>query len=106
LITYPRSDSSRVAAEAIEIARQIVRQKHGFIALKPISLEKRLFGQSSEEAGAHEAIRPANPERYPEEEAGLLPDQAALYKLIWERFIASQMQSAVYQIIEVELESA
>ena len=44
--------------------------------------------------------------QFPEHQAGLLPDHATLYKLIWERFIASQMQAARYQVIEVELESA
>ena len=106
LITYPRSDSVHVAAEAVEVARQIIRERHGFMAPKSVPLGERFLGKSAEEAGAHEAIRPANPHHAPEEQAGLLPDQANLYRLIWQRFIASEMQAAVYQVIEVELESA
>ena len=105
LITYPRSDSTQLAPEAVESARQIIRERHGFAALKPVSLQER-FLAAEEASGAHEAIRPADPGLFPEEQAGLLPDQAALYRLIWQRFIASQMRAARYQVIEVELESA
>jgi DNA topoisomerase I len=106
LITYPRSDSTYIAQEAVEIARQIIREKYGMTALNILALGAQLIGISAEEAdGAHEVIRPADPKRYPEEEGGLLPDQARLYRLIWQRFIASQMRPARYQVIEVELES-
>lgn len=106
LITYPRSDSIHISPEATELARQIVRERHGFTALKGFSLGVGLLRTPASPAGAHEAIRPADPMQLPEHQAGLLPDQAALYKLIWERFIASQMQAARYQVIQVELESA
>jgi DNA topoisomerase I len=106
LITYPRSDSIHISPEATELARQIVRERYGFTALKGFSLGASLLRAPAPPTGAHEAIRPANPMQFPEHQAGLLLDQAALYKLIWERFIASQMQAARYQVIEVELESA
>lgn len=104
LITYPRSDSIHLAPEAVESARQIIRERHGITALKPISLQER-FLSPEDAGGAHEAIRPTDPSLLPEEQAGLLPDQAELYRLIWQRFIASQMRSALYQVVEVELES-
>ena len=106
LITYPRSNSIHISPEARNLARQIIRERHGFTALKDFSLGVGLLRTPTSPAGAHEAIRPADPMQLPEHQAGLLPDQATLYKLIWERFIASQMQAARYQVIQVELESA
>jgi len=106
LITYPRSDSTHVAQEAVEIARQIIREEHGVTALNLLNLGAQLFGVSHESSGgAHEAIRPTDPRQSPEEVAGLLLDQAQLYNLIRQRFIASQMRPARYQVIEIELES-
>ena len=104
LITYPRSDSSHVAPEAVEAARQIVRELYGRRALKAISVQER-FPDADDPDGAHEAIRPTDPQQYPDEQVGLLPDPASLYRLIWQRFIASQMQAAQVQVIEVELET-
>ena len=104
-ITYPRSDSTHVAQEAVEIAGQIIRAKYGITALNLLSLGAQILGVSSEKAGgAHEAIRPTDPRQLPEEVAGLLSDQAQLYRLIWQRFIASQMRPARYQVIKVEME--
>jgi DNA topoisomerase IA len=60
---------------------------------------------STDSSGAHEAIRPADPQQFPEHQAGLLPDAAALYQLVWDRFLASEMKAARYQIIDVELEN-
>ena len=106
LITYPRTDSTHVAEEAVKTARQIIREKHGVTALNLLDMGVKFLGVSPEgEGGAHEAIRPTDPRHLPEEIAGLLPDQARLYHLIWQRFIASQMRPARYQVIEVELES-
>jgi DNA topoisomerase IA len=106
LITYPRSDSTHVAQEAVEVAHQIIREEHGITALNLLNLGAQLLGASSEKSsGAHEAIRPTDPRQGPEETAGLLSDQAQLYGLIRQRFIGSQMRPARYQVIEVELES-
>ena len=105
LITYPRSDSTHVAQEAVGIARQIIRDQYGMTALTLLDLGAQLLGVSPTNSdGAHEAIRPTDPRQRPEEIAGLLPDQARLYRLIWQRFIASQMRPARYELIEVELE--
>ena len=106
LITYPRSDSTHVAQEAVEIVRQVIREEHGVTALNFFNLGSQLLGVSAESSsGAHEAIRPTDPKQPPDEIAGLLSDQAQLYGLIRQRFIASQMRPARYQLIEVELES-
>lgn len=104
LITYPRSDSTHVAPEAVESARQIVREHYGRRALRSVPLQERL-PIADQPDGAHEAIRPTDPQQTPDEQVGLLPDPASLYRLIWQRFIASQMQAARVQIIEVELET-
>lgn len=106
LITYPRSDSTHVAQEAVTSARKIILERHGITALKGLPIDTHLISlPSAGESGAHEAIRPADPTLLPEEQGGLLPDHARLYELIWQRFIASQMRAAKYQIVEVELES-
>ena len=106
LITYPRTDSTHVAQEAVTSARKIIRERHGITALKGLPVDTHLISlPSAGESGAHEAIRPADPTLLPEEQGGLLPDQARLYELIWQRFIASQMRAARYRVIEVELES-
>ena len=100
LITYPRTDSTHVASDAKAQAAKIIRTRYGANSLK----RKRVMA-STDSSGAHEAIRPADPQQFPEHQAGLLPDPAALYKLVWDRFLASEMKVARYQIIDVELES-
>jgi DNA topoisomerase I len=104
LITYPRTDSTHVAPSAKEAATAIIRNRYGANSLKGGALAIFLSA-GKDELGAHEAIRPADPMQLPEHQAGLLPDQAALYGLVWERFVASQMKAARYQVIDVELES-
>lgn len=104
LITYPRTDSTHVAPNAKEAATEIIRDRYGANDLKGGALAVFL-SVGKGELGAHEAVRPADPMQFPEHQAGLLPDQAALYRLIWERFISSQMKAARYQVIDVELES-
>jgi DNA topoisomerase-1 len=104
LITYPRTDATHVVQEAVEAARLVVRERYGRRALKTISVQER-FLSPDDLHGAHEAIRPTDPQQYPEEALGLLPDPASLYRLIWQRLIASQMQAARVQVIDVELET-
>ncbi|MBE0425154.1 MAG: type I DNA topoisomerase [Nitrospirae bacterium] len=92
LITYMRTDSHRVAAEAQEWARSLIQKMFGknYIPDKPPVYKSKASAQE-----AHEAIRPTYPEKKPEEIKQLLSkDQYALYKLIWNRFIASQMSPA------------
>jgi DNA topoisomerase-1 len=94
LITYMRTDSVRVANEAIGIVRNVIQESFGedFLPDKPRFYPSRSkFAQE-----AHEAIRPTDPSRRPEDTAPhLTVEQARLYELIWRRFVASQMANAV-----------
>ncbi len=100
LITYMRTDSVRVSADAQELAREYIRQKYGdeYCPETP-----RVFKSKAGAQDAHEAIRPSNltiePTRIRKQ---LTPDQYKLYKLIWECFIASQMESAVLDTIGID----
>jgi DNA topoisomerase-1 len=94
LITYMRTDSTRMAAEAIEEARGRITQIYGrdYLAVKPRHYRARKGAQD-----AHEAIRPTSVERTPESmKTHLTTDQYRLYDLIWRRFVATQMSQAVY----------
>ncbi len=103
LITYMRTDSTRVAAESVEEARAHVARQFGpdFVPSKPRHYRK---GKGAQDA--HEAIRPTSVERTPESVAAYLDkDSLALYTLIWKRFVASQMASAVYELTTVEVQA-
>lgn len=94
LITYMRTDSFNLSIESLVSARKIIDKKFG----KNYSLESpRFFKTKSKRAQeAHEAIRPANPERDPESIKEYLDSkQYRLYKLIWQRMVASQMAPAI-----------
>jgi DNA topoisomerase-1 len=102
LITYMRTDSTNVAAQAQAEARKYVQERYGakFVPPKPPTYKTR--ARSAQEA--HEAIRPTSVFRTPEGiKAQLTRDQARLYKLIWQRFVASQMAHALYDTIAVEV---
>ncbi len=103
LITYMRTDSTRVAREAQERAREWIEGRFGrdyLLGSPPVYRAKR----GAQEA--HEAIRPSDPGLEPKALARYLTkDQLALYRLIWERFLASQMPPAVYDTISVEIEA-
>ena len=93
LITYMRTDSLRIADEALAAARLFIGGRFGdsFIPDKA-----RVFRTKKGAQDAHEAIRPANPALDPESiKRSLTPDQYKLYRLIWSRFLASQMSDAV-----------
>jgi len=93
LITYMRTDSTRIAAEAAEEALKFVRETMGsdYAEQKP-----RFFKNKNKAQDAHEAIRPTSVFNTPEKvEPHLSADQAALYRLIWQRFVASQMKPAL-----------
>ena len=97
LITYMRTDSVRVSDTALEGARQVIGADFGadYLPDKP----NRFATKSKGAQEAHEAIRPTEPERRPESLAkALTVDQLKLYKLIWEKFIASQMKPARYNV--------
>lgn len=103
LITYMRTDSTRVAEEAVRAATALVKSRYGedFAAGKA-----RAGTRKPGEQGAHEAIRPTSVERDPEAvRPYLTSEQYRLYRLIWERFLASVMTDAVYDQVLVELEA-
>lgn len=101
LVTYIRTDSTRIAAEAEEAAAEFIGANYGETYLPA---EKREAEKKAGEQGAHEAIRPTEISRTPDEVKGFLTsDQYKLYKLIWERFIASQMAPAVMDTVSVDI---
>ncbi len=93
LITYMRTDSTRIANEAAEEALKLVREQFG----NDYALDKpRFFKNKKKVQDAHEAIRPTSVYHTPEKVAKYLSkDQLALYRLIWQRFVASQMAQAL-----------
>ncbi len=101
LITYMRTDSTRIAAEAAAEAQQLILQRFG----KEYALEKpRFFKNKKKVQDAHEAIRPTSVFNTPEKiKSYLSADQLALYRLIWQRFIASQMTQALINQISVSI---
>jgi DNA topoisomerase-1 len=102
LITYMRTDSTNVSALAQKEARDYVREKYGadFLpAEAPIYKTKAAGAQE-----AHEAIRPTSVLRTPESVKHFLePAMYKLYNLVWQRFVASQMEAAVYDTLQVEV---
>ena len=104
LITYMRTDSLRISAEAQESARAYIADKFGD---KYNTAEPRVYKSKSGIQDAHEAIRPSNVALEPKKiKAYLTSDQYKLYKLIWDRFVASQMESATLATLNVDVESA
>ena len=104
LITYMRTDSLRVSAEAQDATRAYITEKFGD---KYNTAEPRTFKSESGIQDAHEAIRPSNVTLEPKKiKSYLSADQYKLYKLIWDRFVASQMESATLATLNVEVESA
>ena len=104
LITYMRTDSQRVSADAQAEAREYIGEKYGekYYPDSPRQYKTRAGAQD-----AHEAIRPARVALEPAKvKKYLANDQFKLYKLIWERFIASQMESAVLSTVTADFESA
>jgi len=103
LITYMRTDTTRVAEEALEAVRTHIRSTFGEASLPP---EARRFRQKKDVQDAHEAIRPTSMDLPPDAVAGYLePDELKLYRLVWNRFVASQMTPAVSEVTTVEIEA-
>lgn len=97
LITYMRTDSLRVSDEAVTGAREYIQGKYGKDYLPD---EPRVFKKKNNAQDGHEAIRPTMPELTPEQvKESLTADQYKLYKLVWERFIACQMASALLDTV-------
>lgn len=104
LITYMRTDSTNVSSLALDEARSWIRERYGSDFLPEKSNIYRTKAASAQEA--HEAIRPTSVRRTPDAmRAHLNDDQFRLYQLIWNRFVASQMESAVYDAVTVEVDA-
>ncbi len=102
LITYMRTDSTNVAQEAQEEARAYIIKRFSAEYVPDEPPKYKTKAKSAQEA--HEAIRPTSVLRVPSSlESVLTRDQMKLYKLIWERFIASQMENAVYDTLRIEV---
>ena len=99
LITYMRTDSTRISEEARKLAKEYIEKEYG-----ASYYENRYYKTKSEAQDAHEAIRPTYIDLSPEKiKSSLTTDQYKLYKLIYNRFIASQMSAAVYDTITVKI---
>lgn len=105
LITYMRTDSTNIAQVAQDEARAFIKQNYGGDFLPDTPPQYKTRAVSAQEA--HEAIRPTSVLRQPEKiKEFLSPEQFKLYQLIWKRFVASQMESAVYDTLSVEVTAA
>jgi DNA topoisomerase-1 len=101
LITYMRTDSTRVSEQALSEVRQFIAGAFGdeYLPEKP-----NFYKTKSDAQDAHEAIRPTAMQYHPDEvRAHLTPDQYYLYKLIWNRFVASQMPPATFDDTTVDI---
>lgn len=101
LITYMRTDSLRISEEAQQQAEEFITGKYGKDYLPQT---RRQYKSKNNAQDAHEAVRPTMPSLTPEEaKESLTNDQYKLYKLIWERFIASQMATALLDTVAVDI---
>ncbi len=104
LITYMRTDSTRVSVIAQEMAAEFIEQNYG---KEYLPSTKRVYKTATAAQDAHEAIRPSDPALTPKAVKKMLTnDQYRLYKLIWDRFIASQMESAALDTVSVDIENS
>src|SRR5262249_13946405 len=103
LITYMRTDSTRVSDAALGEVRDYVNQQYGADYLP----EKAVYYRSKKDAqDAHEAIRPTEVSRTPDSLAKYLkPEELKLYRLIWQRFVASQMMPAVFDQTTIDIQA-
>ena len=103
LITYMRTDSLRISEEAVQGAREYITGRYGenYLPEKPRTYKKKTNTQD-----AHEAIRPTMPSMTPEQvKESLTLDQYKLYKLVWERFTASQMADAILDTVAASIDA-
>jgi DNA topoisomerase I len=104
LITYMRTDSVRVSQDAITEVRELIGSQYGteYLPEAPNTYKSKKAAQE-----AHEAIRPTSPARHPDSiKQYLQEDEYKVYKLIWQRFIASQMNPAVFDQTTVDIDAA
>jgi DNA topoisomerase-1 len=103
LITYMRTDSTRVAPEAIQEVREYVGQEYGAAYLPETP---NTYKEKKEAQAAHEAIRPTSAMRHPDlVKQYLKEDELKVYKLIWQRFVASQIMPAVFDQTTVDIDA-
>jgi len=103
LITYMRTDSVRISPEALQEVRKYIGEKYGqdYLPQSPVAYKSRKTAQE-----AHEAIRPTSLKYDPETVKPFLnKDQLGLYELIWNRFVACQMNPAVYDQTSIDIEA-
>jgi len=99
LITYMRTDSTRISEEARALAKEHIENEYG-----KDYYENRYYKSKADSQDAHEAIRPTYIDLIPDEiKSNLTNDQYKLYKLIYNRFIASQMSAAIYDTLSVKI---
>ncbi|MHB8418500.1 MAG: type I DNA topoisomerase [Myxococcales bacterium] len=104
LITYMRTDSTRLSAEAVADVRGLIERQFG---KEYVPAEPNVFKSKKAAQDAHEAIRPTSLEWTPERVQPFLePDMYRLYELIWRRFVACQMASAVYDQTSIDIAAA
>ena len=104
LVTYIRTDSTRTADEALDAVRALIGESYGedYLPEKPNSFKTRKSAQD-----AHEAIRPTVVTRTPQQiKASLTRDQFRLYKLIYDRFVSSQMNPAIYDTLSADIDAS
>jgi DNA topoisomerase-1 len=103
LITYMRTDSTRVAPEAIQEVREYVGKEYGAAYLPETA---NTYKEKKEAQAAHEAIRPTSAVRHPDVvKQYLKEDEFKVYKLIWQRFVASQIMPAVFDQTTVDIDA-
>ena len=103
LITYMRTDSLRISDDARADAKQFIQNTYGESYLPA---KERIYKTNKNAQDAHEAIRPSYVDITPSQiEGSVSADQYKIYKLIWERFMASQMADAVYDTVSVTVEA-
>ncbi|MBE5894943.1 MAG: type I DNA topoisomerase [Lachnospiraceae bacterium] len=104
IITYLRTDSTRVSDEAVQNAKEYITEKYGAEYVAEIPAAKK---EQKKIQDAHEAIRPTDINRTPDSlKDSLSRDQLRLYQLIWKRFTASRMAGAVYDTLSAKIEAA
>ena len=103
LITYMRTDSTRVSEGAVVACREFIASAYGADAVPP---KPNIYRSRAGAQDAHEAIRPTDATLTPERAAPhLTPDQAKIYGLVWRRFVASQMKPAVYAVTTLDVDA-
>ena len=103
LITYMRTDSTRVAPEAITEVREYIGTEYGAQYLPE---QPNTYKEKKDSQGAHEAIRPTSAMRHPDQvKQYLKEDEFKVYKLIWQRFVASQINPAVFDQTTVDIDA-